>query len=94
MKKIRKGRCFMRNSLNKKLDELKNLFDEILIELDKSKSKNFQKDMDLLLEDINDFIDEVEDIYAMKCSDSVNEEIFVDGYEVDDDIEELEFFES
>lgn len=84
----------MTNSLNKKIDELKSLFDEILVELDKSKSKNLQKDIDSLLDDINNFTDEVEDIYAMKCNTSLNEEIFIDGYELDEDIEELDFLES
>lgn len=84
----------MTNSLHKKLDELKSLFDEILIELDKSKSKNLQKDIDSLLDDVNNFVDEVEDIYAMKCNNSEDEEIFNDGYELDEDIEELDFFES
>lgn len=84
----------MTNSLNKKLDELKNIFDEILIELDKSKSKSLQKDIDTLLDDINTFIDEIEDIYAMKCNTSVNDENFEDGYGLDEDIEELDFFES
>lgn len=85
----------MSNSFNKKLDELKGVFDSIFIELDKSNSSKFEKDVEVLLETINEFVDELDEIYSIRNKISSQEDVYIDSCEEEyEDIEEIEdFFE-